>query len=171
VDRRRFLSTVTLAASAALGVLLSVPLLGRLLGPLRGDGAAASGWRSIGPLTGFSGDAPTRVALPVLVQDGWVRKTTQQAAWVLRTGADAVRVFSTACPHLGCSVKWSAGAGHFECPCHESAFARDGDRLHGPARRGLDDLPVRVVGGEVEVRWVEFETGLAERRPLGGEPA
>ena len=125
--------------------------------------------------TGAPGYTPLeveqRVSFPVLVQDGWVRKTTQQAAWVVRSGEETLRVLSTVCPHLGCSVKWDGPARAFACPCHDSSFGEDGAYRDGPARRGLDELPVRVVGGVVELRWVEFESGIAACKPIGGDAA
>ena len=171
MDRRRFLSLTTAAASAVTGVLLGIPLVGRLLAPLSSGGSGPSPWRAVGTLKAFGLNTPVRVAFPVLVQDGWVQKTTQQAAWVVRTGEKAVRVLSTVCPHLGCSVNWKAEHDEFACPCHDSGFSKDGARQHGPARRGLDELPVRLVGDQVEIRWLEFEPGIEERRTVGGSEA
>ncbi|MEX0611952.1 MAG: hypothetical protein WD229_07510, partial [Pirellulales bacterium] len=59
----------------------------------------------------------------------------------------------------------------FECPCHESAFAKDGQKLFGPSLRGLDPLEVKLVNdnGTQEI-WVEFQrfrSGVAERIPVG----
>lgn len=171
MDRRRFLTLVTGAASGLVGVFLGVPIVGRLLAPLAGSGAGRSAWRAVGALADFPMGRPVRVSFPVQVQDGWVRKTTSQAAWVTRTGEEALRVLSTVCPHLGCSVKWDGKKDGFGCPCHDSSFEKDGAYTHGPARRGLDELPVRVVGGVVELRWVEFRPGIAEREAVGGDAA
>jgi len=171
LDRRSFLTLVTGAASALTGVLLGVPLVGRLLAPLASSGAGPSAWRAIGALSDFPLGRPTRVSFPIQVQDGWVRKTTRQAAWVLRNGEEALRVLSTVCPHLGCSVKLATEKTGFACPCHDSNFGEDGSYEEGPARRGLDELPVRVVGGVVELRWVEFEPGIAACKPIGGDAA
>lgn len=171
MDRRRFLAFVTGAASAVTGALLGIPILGRLLAPLTASQAAASPWRSVGRLSDFAPGRPTRVSFPVAVQDGWVLKTAQQAAWIVRSGESDLRVLSTVCPHLGCSVDWDGRKDGFACPCHDSAFDREGAYEKGPSRRGLDELPVRLIGETVEIRWVEFEPGLAERRPIGGDAA
>jgi cytochrome b6-f complex iron-sulfur subunit len=50
---------------------------------------------------------------------------------------------SLTCVHLGCRVR-SAGDGGFACPCHGSRFAREGDRLAGPAAHGLDSLALTL---------------------------
>ena len=36
---------------------------------------------------------------------------------------------------------------------------------------GADELPARIVGEAVEIRWLEFEPGLEERRVVGGGAA
>lgn len=174
MNRRSFLSFLTVAAGAAAGALVGVPVVGRLLAPLRppGDRDDESGaYRSVGPVASFDEDAPTRVGLAVTVRDGWTVTTQERAAWVVRTGPDSVRVMSVVCPHLGCAVKWAAQRGEFACPCHRSGFALDGARQHGPARRGLDELPTRIVAGDVQVKWVDYAANVAEKRPVGGESA
>ena len=170
MDRRSFLSFVTVAAGAVGGALVGVPLLGRLASPLRAPppGTEDDGWHSLGALDSFDTGKPTRVTFPVTVRDGWDVTTQERAAWVVRDAESAVKVLSTVCPHLGCSVKWAMQKKEFGCPCHESGFAPGGERLHGPARRGLDELPTRVVGNDVQIRWVEYVANVADKRPVGG---
>ena len=169
MDRRSFLSFLTVAAGAVGGALVGVPLVGRLVAPLRpaDPSQADDGWHSLGKLSSFEAGRPTRVTFPVTARDGWAVTTQERAAWVVRDG-DATRVLSTVCPHLGCSVKWAAPKKEFGCPCHESGFAPWGERLHGPARRGLDELPTRIVGDDVQIRWVEYVANVADKRPVGG---
>jgi Rieske Fe-S protein len=47
---------------------------------------------------------------------------------------------SALCTHQGCAM--NAVGGLFECPCHDSRFSFDGERLAGPARLPLDHLQV-----------------------------
>ena len=56
--------------------------------------------------------------------------------------AEGVFAISIVCTHLGCIVKPTAGG--FECPCHGSAFARDGSVVKGPAPRALSWVSVSV---------------------------
>jgi Rieske Fe-S protein len=74
-----------------------------------------------------------------------------------------VRAFTTTCPHLGCSVDFDEHAGSFRCPCHTSAFALSGDRMSGPAKRGLDPLDIEVHEGRVSVRFRRYKLDVGER--------
>ncbi len=59
--------------------------------------------------------------------------------------AEGVYAISTVCTHLGCIVKPVAEG--FECPCHGSRFAPDGEVRKGPAPKPLPWLKVSVSGG------------------------
>lgn len=131
----------------------------------------------IGPLDMLPADGqPRQFAVSVDVADAWSRDRDRRIGSVYLSRSDSadgpqITAFTATCPHLGCSVDYDAEAGRYQCPCHASAFAKDGRRLFGPSRRGLDPLPVQLVddGGRLEI-WVTFErfrTGVAERVPLG----
>lgn len=44
---------------------------------------------------------------------------------------------SAVCSHLGCLCVWKEEAGMIGCPCHGSAFQRDGRIIAGPAPKPL----------------------------------
>lgn len=172
MHRRTFVSLLTVGAGGLLAAATAVPVLGRLVAPLRkraGQGDAE--WFPLGPVESFPEGSPRRVSFPVTTVDGWTSRTDMQSAWVRRDGPESVTVFTSICPHLGCSVAWKEPRSCFVCPCHDSEFAADGARRHGPARRGLDPLPSRISGGVLEIRWEEFAAGTEARTPLlgGGE--
>ena len=63
------------------------------------------------------------------------------------------------CTHLGCAVPWEPAEGRFVCPCHASAFERDGEVVNAPAPRPLDRFTVTIADGTVLV-----DTGRAIQR-------
>lgn len=69
---------------------------------------------------------------------------------LLRITAEGPRAWSLRCPHLGCTVVRVAGG--FRCPCHGSAFDEEGNRLQGPAPKGLMALAVQRTGTRWRVR-------------------
>jgi Rieske Fe-S protein len=182
-ERRSFL---TKAVAVVIGAIVAVfPFaagLGVLLDPLRRRGSAAAGDEAIkyvrlGPLDILPDDGiPHQFALTDDVADAWTRSAAQRvgSAFLTRTDTPAgpkVTALSSVCPHLGCAVDFNGKAGDFECPCHASAFAKDGKKLFGPSLRGLDPLAVKLVetDGKQEI-WVEsarFRTGIAERILVG----
>jgi len=63
--------------------------------------------------------------------------------------AEGVYAISLVCTHLGCIVTPTAQG--FECPCHGSAFARDGSVTRGPAPSALTWLSVSTAADRVIV--------------------
>ncbi len=59
---------------------------------------------------------------------------------------------SARCTHLGCTVTYDPLSSEFRCPCHGSRFDRSGKRVAGPARKSLQELPMkREKNGDVVV--------------------
>ena len=185
-ERRSFMTS---AAAIVIGGIVAVfPFaagIGVLVDPLRrrarrhavADENDAVRFVRVGPLDVLPADGqPHQFALTDDVIDAWTRASAQRVgtAFLTRTNTDGrvkITAFSSVCPHLGCAVDYDRSAGEFECPCHASAFAKDGKRLFGPSLRGLDPLEVKLVdsNGEQEI-WVErarFQAGIAERILVG----
>jgi Rieske Fe-S protein len=85
----------------------------------------------------------------------------------LRKKGERVQALSAECPHLGCKVGYDRERKRFACPCHESAFSQDGERLAGPSPRALDPLETRIVDEHIEVRFVRFRAQVKERVEVG----
>lgn len=174
-SRRRFLEIVTTAMGGAVGLVLAVPLVRYLLFPVRREVVADPGK----PLDVLAADAlqpgapPVRVQLSAAnVRNAWAvaDDVALGSAWLRKDEKGNVEALSAACPHLGCAVDFDAGAGHFKCPCHRSAFSADGKKLSGPSKRDLDPLPVVVENGRVKVTYVRYRPDVP-RSEAGGLPA
>jgi menaquinol-cytochrome c reductase iron-sulfur subunit len=83
--------------------------------------------------------------------DGWKRTREKTTAWVVKTGQSNAIAFNPQCPHLGCIYHWEDQGQNFACPCHASAFSKDGKVVAGPAPRPLDRFDSRVEGGKLLV--------------------
>ncbi len=183
-ERRSFL---TRAMTVLMGGLVAIfPFaagLGVFFDPLRRRTAKGAGGADavplirICPLDALPADGTPQL-FPVVtdVVDAWSRTPGQRIGSVFLTRTDSdgkptVTCFTTTCPHLGCAVDFHADPGQYECPCHASAFAKDGKRLFGPSLRGLDPLEVKLDDHngqtEVLVAYERFRTGVAERIPIG----
>ncbi len=91
--------------------------------------------------------APPSMVGEVTLKDGagmlpGERRTLSDPGVVFIHDAQGWRALSLTCPHLGCRLKEEADGYH--CPCHGSAFDRDGRRVKGPAGGPMRALKVRV---------------------------
>ncbi len=190
--RRPFL--VSLAAIASGLTVTLFPLFvgaGVLFDPLRRREAAApegengnqengaspaAKYLRICPLESLPPDGVPR-PFPVItdVVDAWTRIPNQRVGLIFLSRTDEadgpkITAFSATCPHLGCAVEFNTGESQFECPCHASAFTREGEKLFGPSLRGLDRLSAKVeTKDEQQEIWVAFEkfrTGIAAMEPV-----
>jgi nitrite reductase/ring-hydroxylating ferredoxin subunit len=95
-----------------------------------------------------AGDPPPPSAPPVLTTEtraslaaGQVRDYRREGNLFLMADAGGIYALTSICTHRGCSVRWR-GEG-FVCPCHGSAYDRQGAVTQGPARLPLRHLAVR----------------------------
>lgn len=167
-SRRGFFKALTAVIGGAIGAALAAPALAYLWFPVRRKVVVgADGFVPVAEeATVAPGSAPVRVAVVTPRQlDAWTEASRVRvgAAWLSRDEGGPVRALSATCPHLGCAVDYDPKGGVFRCPCHESAFARDGRRLDGPAKRDLDPLEVEVKDGRVGVKFERYELDVPER--------
>lgn len=169
-DRRGFLKVATCCVGGGVALAAGVPVVGLLVDP-SGKQTVSSGKEpfDLGAVSRFAvGAPPTRVEIVApVVKDAWTAATNVVlgAAFIQRTKPDTIVALSAVCPHLGCAVGFDEKAGNYLCPCHDSRFAIDGAKTTGPSERGLDPLPVKVVGDRLELTWVRYKLGQTSREP------
>jgi menaquinol-cytochrome c reductase iron-sulfur subunit len=167
-DRREFMKTAACYALGGACVLAPVAAgITVLISPLQKP-AQEGIWVQLTKLPLIPPGSPPRL-FQVLVErtDAWTRHAQSAIGSVFleRVSDTEVRAFHASCPHLGCAVEWRAEKTHYFCPCHDSAFTKDGVIIQpSPAARGLDTLAVEIRGdGEVWVRFQDFKAGIKEK--------
>ena len=125
IDRRAFLELTAVLAAGALGSgCASVALL---------------------PVTPEGGVVRLRLRdVPQLAMPGGYLKIRPDGhaapVYVLALADGGYAAVSPICTHLGCTV--DVAGPRLICPCHGSAYGRDGEVLRGPAERALQRYPV-----------------------------
>ena len=169
-DRRKFLKVATCAIGGGVGLVVAAPVLTLLVDPAtRVTVTGPTAPLDLGPAEHFHvGAEPRKVdVVAPIIKDAWTaaRNVVLGSAWVRRTATDKVVALSAVCPHLGCAVGWDGAAGNFLCPCHDSRFSPEGTKLIGPSERGMDELPISVVEGRLQLTWVRYKLGQTVREP------
>jgi glycine/D-amino acid oxidase-like deaminating enzyme/nitrite reductase/ring-hydroxylating ferredoxin subunit len=88
----------------------------------------------------FVGDRVAKRAAasrPLAAGEGRVVSRRGRQVALARDDAGELHAVSARCTHLGCIVSFNAAERSWDCPCHGSRFALDGDVLQGPAVRPL----------------------------------
>ena len=70
-----------------------------------------------------------------------------QGAIIVKEGKD-IRVLSSKCTHLGCSIKKNEGEA-LVCGCHGSRYSKRGEVLTGPAVDPLASLSYQIKGAQL----------------------
>ena len=162
--RRGFMKGFTAMLIAFCSLLVGVPLVGSLVGPVFRK--AAPRWMMLGDIRGLPVGQPAHLTSVEVQTDAYIRESATRHIWAIRSSDSEVTVYSPICPHLGCHFDWNPSAKRFECPCHGSVYSIDGQVLGGPAPRPLDTLPTRIENGKLYVEWVQFKSGTAEKIPV-----
>lgn len=72
------------------------------------------------------------------------------SAWLVLREADEPVAFDPRCTHALCTYELTDEK-TFSSLCHDAFFALDGKVLSGPPPRPLDEFPVRVMDGRIEL--------------------
>ncbi len=147
LNRRSFLSRLSIVLSSLAAAIVAIPSVGFLLGLRR----PTKIWRSLGSPNDFQVGATIQVSFQDPSPLPWSGVTAETSAWLRRVGEEEFIAFSVDCTHLGCPIRWLASANLFMCPCHGGVFYADGTVASGPPPRPLFQYPVRVKDGEVQI--------------------
>ena len=185
MERRTFLRWAVHGLGAVFGAVLGFPAVVYLIDP-RNRPARERGLRPVARLSELTGVA-TEIVIRETRQDAWTLHPNEVVGriWVVRRdGVDAqgrpnVEVFTTTCPHLGCSINFTGR--DFLCPCHGAHYELTGQairqergrRIDNPAPRDMDTLekklePVPGVPGDyvILVRYEKFKAMTEKKEPV-----
>jgi menaquinol-cytochrome c reductase iron-sulfur subunit len=164
-DRAVFLSATTLGIGAAIGGIVTLPVLGFAVLPSFTDQETPD--VDLGPLENFpEGQFVTATYL----EDPAEGEVTRRTAYVRNNGrlgdVPSFTILYSRCVHLGCPVQPNGPpvgepkrlenatlipvqpAG-FGCPCHGGAYDTEGRRTAGPPVRSMDRLEFSIVDGNL----------------------
>jgi menaquinol-cytochrome c reductase iron-sulfur subunit len=166
-SRRSFLGALLGIGSLTVGALLSVPLLRFALFPLLRKTTELKS-SAVGDLSEFSSlTEPVMRTIQIEQVDGWRKAVSEKAVYITKDNQGQLRVLTSVCPHLGCTVPWNKEKNQFVCPCHGGTFTMDGTRVSGPSLRGMDALQTSVEGGQLMVQFQYFRQLVSDKEVVG----
>lgn len=148
-NRRQFFKKISITLSGIAAAMIGIPIIGSILAPIVNKPDPV--WRPVGKLNSFKVGDTVQVTFEDASALAWAGITAKSAAWLRRDSGREFTCFSVNCAHLGCPVRWVAGAELFMCPCHGGVYYSDGSVAAGPPPRGLYKYPVRVFNDQVEI--------------------
>jgi Rieske Fe-S protein len=75
--------------------------------------------------------------------EGAVVMVDGQRCGAYRDQKGKLHIVDSTCTHMGCEVEWNHGDRTWDCPCHGSRFATDGEVIEGPAKRPLGKVQMK----------------------------
>jgi cytochrome b6-f complex iron-sulfur subunit len=118
LDRRRFVKVGTTSLAVA------------------SLGACVFGFRYLSPNVLYEPSPVVSVGKPGHFPVGTVTLDTRFSIFIVRL-PEGFYALSAVCTHLGCLSAWKPETGTIACPCHGTAFRRDGAVMAGPAPQPL----------------------------------
>jgi menaquinol-cytochrome c reductase iron-sulfur subunit len=149
VSRQEFLKLVGFVGSGLIGLMIAIPGVAFVLNYLFVKDPRD--WVAIGPVEKFTKGDTVAAEFEDPYSLPWDGVTGKRTAWLRRNTDDTFLAFALNCTHLGCPVRWEAGAELFMCPCHGGVYYSNGDVAGGPPPLPLHRYPVRVNQGQVEI--------------------
>lgn len=147
IARRTFLTTTLLAGGAL--VLAAIPIVSTVVLPSLKKGVGK--WIDFGKADKIGPDDFSMLSYEFMVKDGWQDLPQRGFVWAAADANNGVRVFSSTCSHLACSVIWNTERRMFLCPCHTGLFDPNGQPAGGPPQKPLALLPHKIEDGKLLV--------------------
>jgi Rieske Fe-S protein len=157
VTRRTFLMNVGIALNALVGIVIAVPVIAYIFGPVIRRREYAQ-WTTIGKTSDFPPGETRLVIFRNPISDPWDGETAKVPAYVRCSAPDEFTVFAINCAHLGCPVRWFPESQLFLCPCHGGVYYADGSRAAGPPERGLFTYEVKIEDGKLMIKAGQLPT-------------
>jgi len=157
ITRRTFLMKVGLALNAVVALVIAIPVVGYLLGPVTRRKEYRR-WIEIANINDFQPGETKLVTFHNPFTESWDGETANIPAYVRCTAPGQFVVFAINCAHLGCPVRWFSESQLFMCPCHGGVYYADGSRASGPPERGLFTYEVKVEHGGLWINTGQMPT-------------
>jgi Rieske Fe-S protein len=165
--RSRFLEASTLGLGAVIGGIVTIPVLGFMVGPpfLK----QGSKDHDLGPLDDFPEGRYVVATYPAVPAEGTVSRRTAYVRYNgPLQGQPSFSIISNHCAHLGCPVQPNGpldpsakkqngnvllvptiSIAGFGCPCHGGQYDTEGNRTAGPPVRALDRYSFSIRDGHL----------------------
>ena len=183
--RSKFLEGATIGLGAAIGAIVTVPVLGFAVAPAFVDQGYPD--VDIGPLENYAEGEWQIVTFTSNAEKGAVSRRT---AFVRNNGlkdqVPSFTIISNRCVHLGCPTQPQGPPGElrdietsqtpvtlsattpsgFGCPCHGGAYDIEGNRVAGPPVRALDRYEFSIIDGSL---WLGSPYSVSEVEGEGAD--
>lgn len=150
LDRRSFMGIATWAIGGLIGTGFGIPAIAYIISPAARKNEAQN-WIRLGSVSKVELGTPTLFKAKIERQTGWITNEEELSIYVFTENGRDFVALSNICTHLGCRVRWISEQEQFFCPCHNAAFAKNGDVVSGPPPRPLDQYQVKEEDGQLFV--------------------
>jgi len=150
ISRERFIRLGSaLGVGAAAASLVACGGSGSSGGQQGGSGESEKAGSSAAGEKAQSGGAAIAQASEVAPGSAFKFKDGGRDAVLVHLESGDFVAYSAVCTHQACTVAYQKG--QLACPCHGSVFdpANGAEVVNGPAQRPLEEIPVKVKGGQV----------------------
>jgi Rieske Fe-S protein len=166
--RSKFLEGATLGIAAAIGGIVTLPVLGFAVAPAFVDQDYPS--VDLGPLDNYPEGEWQIATFTSVPEDGAVSRRTAFVRYNgMKDSVPSFSILSNRCVHLGCPTQPQGPPGEpkevetsmdpitltptqpsgYGCPCHGGAYDVEGNRTAGPPVRALDRYEYSIVDGSL----------------------